>query len=169
MHDSPCKTQELKKAAQVTHIPEYAVTKNLVLAGQPQPEDWLDLVERGFNTIINIRNESERAAIEGKNVEAAGLTYIHLPLPAYELETDNLENFNQVMTQANLGNIYLHCRTASRTALLWLLKRITFDGWSMEQAEAELAAAGYDNDDMETFRFCSEDYFERAEAPEFIS
>jgi hypothetical protein len=38
------------------------------------------------------------------------------------------------------------------------------EGWTQEQAEAELRNAGYGEDSMDTFIFCTEDFFERTEA-----
>ena len=64
---------------------------------------------------------------------------------------------------AQQGPIFLHCRTATRVALMWLLDRVVYGGWSREQAEEALRAAGYGEDSMDTFSFCADDYFERAE------
>jgi hypothetical protein len=50
---------------------------------------------------------------------------------------------------------------------MWMLNRITNEGWSQEQAEAELAEAGYLDDDMDVFRFCTEDFMEREVSTEF--
>ena len=102
------------------------------------------------------------AAVEAKNAAQADLNYLFLPLPAYELEPAHMTEFAQ--TLADLppdGIICIHCRTASRVALIWMLKRMIFENWSTETAEAELVAAGYDDDSLETFRFCVEDYYER--------
>lgn len=140
---------------------EYAIAGGVVLAGQPQPEDWAGLARRGFSLVVNIRSDPDRAAKQAANASAAGLRSIHLPLPTYELEPPHLERFQEALEEANGKKALVHCRTASRTALLWMLKRIVYDGWSREEAEAELAAAGYGDEDMDVFNFCADDYFER--------
>ncbi len=147
--------------SQPNQMIEYAITETIVLAGQPQPADWTPLVERGFRRVINIRSDPERGVVEGHNAEAAGLHYQHLPLPAYELEAAHMDTFHTVLADANGDKTLIHCRTASRTALLWMLHRVMYDGWSQAQAEAELQAAGYDKDSMDTFTFCAEDFYER--------
>ena len=164
MTNTPCVSQELHQASQPEQMVEYPVSDRLVLAGQPRPQDWARLAQRDFRTVINIRSEADRAASQAEQARAAGLQYIHLPLPAYELEPEHLATFNGVLQEAH-GKILLHCRTASRTALLWLLNRIVSESWSQEQAEAELFAAGYDEDSMETFRYCTEDFFDRTMVP----
>ena len=40
--------------------------------------------------------------------------------------------------------------------------------WTQEQAEQELQQAGYEEDDMEVFRFCTEDFLEREATLELI-
>jgi uncharacterized protein (TIGR01244 family) len=146
---------------------EFALSEQLVLAGQPQPQDWAKLARRGFKTIVNIRSDSQRALFQAKQAEAVGLHYIHLPLPAYELEPQHLATFNQIMNRAaDRGKTLLHCRSASRTGLLWMLKRTVHDGWLEIEAEAELRAAGYQNDNIDTFLFCADDYSERTILPE---
>lgn len=142
---------------------EYTLKNRVLLAGQPEPEEWAQLAARGYHTVINLRSDPERAAIQQRNAEAAGLRYIHLPLPAYELEAPHLEIFRATLgAPTDTDGLVIHCRTASRVALLWMLHRVVNEGWSQEEAEAELRAAGYGDDSMETFCFCAEDYFERA-------
>jgi uncharacterized protein (TIGR01244 family) len=140
----------------------YTINERVLLAGQPEPEDWQRLVEQGYRNIINIRGDEGRAAIQARNAEEAGLEYLHLSVPAYELEPPHLAEFNRALAHAGDNKVVIHCRTASRVALLWMLNRIQYEGWTQEQAEAELRAAGYDTDSMDTFTFCAEDYFERA-------
>ena len=144
---------------------EFSVTEQVILAGQPQPDDWQKLAERGFSTVINIRSDPERAVCQSKSAKAAGLNYIYLEVPAYEMEPEHIDAFNNVLNSVNHGKILIHCRTASRTGLLWMLNRVSNFGWSREQAEAELQAAGYDEDAMDVFSFCAEDFFERTTVP----
>ncbi|MCA9981977.1 MAG: hypothetical protein KDD89_14135 [Anaerolineales bacterium] len=148
----------------------YKLSERLWLAGQPQPEQMDQLHTAGVRTLINMRSNSDLAAQEAQNAAQANLTYHFLPLPAYELEPAHMAEFEQTiahLTQETEGIVCIHCRTASRVALMWMLKRMIFENWSEEAAEAELVAAGYDDDSLETFRFCVEDYYDRlAEAEE---
>jgi len=82
---------------------QYHLTKRITLAGQPQPEDWTQLVVEGYTFVVNMRSDSERAAIEEQNAVNAGLRYLHLDLPAYELEEDHLAQFNRVLNEAGNG------------------------------------------------------------------
>lgn len=164
-----CQNQEFQMAAAQAEKPlaQYPISDQLVLAAQPGPNDWDCLAERGFNTVLNIRHDPARAAEQAQAAQAAGLRYIHLPLPAYELEPEHIQTFNEVVSQPENGRIFFHCRSASRTGLVWMLKRTVIDGWSEADAEAELRAAGYNDDNIDTFLFCAEDFFERTVTTEF--
>ncbi len=139
----------------------YQVSDTVFLAGQPKIEDWQKLAEQNFKLVINVRSDPERAAAQAQRAAAHKLRYIHLQVPAYELERVHVEAFRDALGQAEGGKVLFHCRTASRVALMWMLHRMVHDRWSQEQAEAELQGAGYSEDDMEVFRFCTEDFLER--------
>ncbi len=160
-----CESKEIRYAARFERMVEFQVIDQVVLAGQPQPDDWQKLAQRGFSTVINIRSDPERAAFQAKKAEEAGLNYIYLNVPAYEMEPEHIDAFHNILNSVNHGQILIHCRTASRTGLLWLLNRVANFGWSREQAEAELRTAGYDEDAMDVFAFCAEDFFERTTVP----
>lgn len=162
--DCEIRQQDLQEQVESKHgttMVEYVLPNGIVLAGQPQPEDWQTLAQRGFTLVVNMRSDPERAALQAENAEGAGIHSLHLPLPAYALEPVHLEAFRDVVARAGEEKLMIHCRTASRTALLWMLHRISHDEWSQEAAEAELRAAGYGDEDMEVFNYCAEDYFER--------
>jgi uncharacterized protein (TIGR01244 family) len=160
-------TNEAERAGERGALARYDIGQRLTLAGQPQPEDWARLAAEGFQVVINMRGDPERAAAQQSAAQAAGLRYIHLPLPAYELEPEHLAAFHTLI-QAQAGRIFLHCRSATRVALMWLLDRTVYDGWSQERAEAALRAAGYDEEAMETFAFCAADYFERTDVSRLV-
>lgn len=144
-----------------THLLRYTISQQLTLAGQPQPEDWARLYDEGFRVIINIRGDAERAAAQQRAAEAAGLRYMYLPLPVYELEAEHLALFHTALAHQS-EPVFLHCRTATRVALLWMLDQIVYAGHERAAVEAALRAAGYGEQSMETFAFCADDFFERA-------
>ncbi len=142
---------------------EYVITPGLTLAGQPQPPDWASLRAEGYTRVINMRSDPARSQLEETNATAAGLDYLFLPLPAYALEPEHMADFHQALAPTRPDErVYLHCRTATRVALLWLLHRQLYDGWDRQAVMAELQAAGYDAESLEVFDFCANDYFERA-------
>jgi uncharacterized protein (TIGR01244 family) len=161
-NELPC--DKLQNRVAAASMRSYAVTPAVLLAAQPQIEDWASLAAEGYTTVLNLRGDSERAAIQGQNAAAAGLRYIHKPWPAYELEREHIEELAEILADPATGRLVFHCRSATRVGLMWMLYRQLHDGLTREEAEAELRAAGYDDDSMDTFGFCADDYFERTGA-----
>lgn len=158
-NELPCGA--LKEQTEHAALRSYAVTPDVLLAAQPQVEDWAHLAAAGYTTVLNLRSDPERAAEQGRNAAAAGLRYIHRPWPAYELAREHVDELAAIVEAPETGRLVFHCRSATRVGLIWLLYRQLHHGWTRERAEAELRAADYDDDAMETFAFCADDYFER--------
>jgi uncharacterized protein (TIGR01244 family) len=158
-NELPC--DALKEQTEQAALRSYAVTPEVLLAAQPQVEDWARLAADGYTTVLNLRGDPERAAEQARNAEAAGLRYIYRPWPAYELEREHVDELAAIVGAPETGRLVFHCRSATRVGLMWMLYRQLHHGWTREQAEAELRAAGYGDDAMETFEFCADDYFER--------
>lgn len=161
-----CHSLREEVAAGQPELLVYTVTPDVALAGQPQAADWPALAQAGTNVVVNMRSDPERATEQAQQATAAGLAYHHLPLPAYELEPEHVSHFAAILNRHRGQKLFIHCRTASRVALVWLLHRVQNEGWPLATAVAELTAAGYDEESLATFHFCAEDYFERAGAPE---
>lgn len=167
MTNQPCHPEASAAYDDQAPLIAYNISDRVMLAGQPQPTDWAALYDQGYRLVINMRSDPERAAVQARYAEAVGLRYLHLPLPAYELEPEHLAEFHAALQAAAPDEkIVVHCRTASRVALLWMLDQITYTGLSTADAEAALRAAGYDDDAMETFSFCADDYFDRTAQPQ---
>lgn len=151
----------LQQQTEQTAMQSHAVNERVLLAAQPQPDDWQRLAAQGYHTILNIRSDPARAAVQQQAAEQAGLRYIYVPVPAYELGSEHLAQIARLLDDPELGRTVLHCRSGTRVGLLWLLYRTVHQGVSPEAARAELQAAGYDADAMDVFEFCAEDFFER--------
>lgn len=161
-NELPCGA--LKQQTAHAALRSYALTSGVLLAAQPQVADWARLAAEGYTTVLNLRGDPERAAAQGRSAEAAGLRYIHRPWPAYALEREHIDELAAIVEAPETGRLVFHCRSATRVGLMWMLYRQLHHGWSRLQAAAELRAAGYDDDSMETFAFCADDYFERSAA-----
>lgn len=162
MNEKRCRALQDIVAAGKARLIMHPISDDIVLAGQPQPEHWPELADN-FDLVINMRTDPELAEEQAENAAEAGLPTIHLPLPTYELEKEHIEAFHHLLESYAGQRLFIHCRTASRVGLLWMLDRIIHQGWSWEAAQREMEEAGYDADSLDVFNFCAEDYFERAD------
>lgn len=139
-------------------FPVYFVGDGVMLAGQPKPSEWRLLAQQ-YHTVINIRSDPARAEVQRGVIEAAGMQQIYLPLPR-ELEAEHLQAFAEMVERGQADGLIVHCRTASRTALIWMLYRLLYHNWSEEQARDELLQAGYEAERIAHFTLFVRQYMQ---------
>lgn len=110
----------------------------------------LELTKRGFKAVINVADGPDTEA-EGAAVKAAGMKYFVLPIGVGgspgQYDPAKVDPVLNAMTDRANQPVYLHSGNGHRTAMLWLIKRVLVDGWSVEQAGAEAVTIGLVNDD----------------------
>lgn len=97
-------------------------------AGKLDRADIETLAQRGVRTIVNNRPDGEDPgqlpADEARRVaEAHGIAYHHIPVTMQSLSGADVEAFAAVLADAPKP-IVAHCRSGTRSALLWALARM---------------------------------------------
>lgn len=131
--------------AKYKELPNYQkVNANLFRGGQPVEGGLQRLASLGIKTIINLRDDDERARAEEVEARAAGLRYFNVPLKG--LRTPSDDQVNRVLAIINAPEnqpVFLHCRRGSdRTGIIIACYRISHDNWTSEQAKAEAKRYG---------------------------
>ncbi len=105
----------------------------LLVGGQPSVEQLDALRESGYVTVVNLRGEGE-GGTGAAEVEAAGLTYVALPIPDAEaMSEENARRLANVLDEAE-GPVVLHCGSGNRVGGLLALKAFYVDGLSADEA-----------------------------------
>ena len=117
------------------------------VTGRLDRADIEALAEAGVRTIINNRPDGEDpgqlpAAEARKLAEAKGIAYHHIPITAASLSRGDVDAFAATL-QAAAGPIVAHCRSGTRSTLLWALTRLR-DGVDPLTLVAEAARHGID-------------------------
>ncbi|MDF1561628.1 MAG: sulfur transferase domain-containing protein [Deltaproteobacteria bacterium] len=120
---------------------------DLLIGGQPTPEQLEALKAAGYRTVISLQSESEEGAetvlAVARNTFGAGA--VHLPVPGVlGVDEDNAAKLHEALKTARErgGKIVIHCRTGGRASALYALARYRHEGVSAEAAMAEAKAAG---------------------------
>jgi sulfide:quinone oxidoreductase len=97
-------------------------------AGSLDRADIERLAQQGVRTIINNRPDGEDAgqlpAAEAARLAAAhGIAYHHIPITMASLSPADVDAFAAVLARAPQP-IVAHCRSGTRSALLWALVRL---------------------------------------------
>ena len=108
---------------------------------QPTAEGIQTLQSRGVRTIINLRDDPVRS--EKSSVEAAGMTYVHIPTNAGRIEPEKIRQALESMRTLPRP-IFVHCAVGcDRTGLEIAMYRIVIEKWERADAIRELYAHGY--------------------------
>ena len=118
--------------------------------GPIQSRDWVvsELSRRGFKTFIDIApaRDGEAVAVAARGV---GMKYMAMPVAREggQLDATKIDPVIKAIADPANHPVFVHSVNARSTAMLWLIKRVVNDGWSVEQAGAEATTIGLVNDD----------------------
>lgn len=119
----------------------------LSVAGRLDRADIDALAQAGVRTIINNRPDGEDpgqlpAAEARRFAEAHGIAYRHIPITAATLSRADVDAFAAALRDAP-APVVAHCRSGTRSALLWALTRLR-EGANSLSLIAEAARHGID-------------------------
>jgi protein tyrosine phosphatase (PTP) superfamily phosphohydrolase (DUF442 family) len=118
------------------------VTPWLFRGGQPGPAAFATLHQLGIRTVVNLTAEAER---DQAWAEAAGMRVVYIPLAPFGPPTlAEAELFLATIRDPEGGPYFVHCFHGSdRTGAMVACYRMAVEGWSPEQAFAEMQLFGF--------------------------
>lgn len=125
----------------------FSLGPGLSVAGRLDRTDIDALSRAGVRTIINNRPDGEDpgqlpAAEAQRIAEAHGIAYHHIPITAATLSRADVDAFAVVLRDAP-APLVAHCRSGTRSTLLWALTRMR-EGADSLSLIAEAAQHGID-------------------------
>lgn len=136
--------QSLELTAQSTAPPAISiknfgkVNENYYRGSQPDAAEFQDLKRLGVKTVIDLRKDRVEEASEW--ARAAGLQYVNIPLTTKRPATDTqTAGFLQLVNNPANWPVFVHCKGGRhRTGEMTAIYRISHDGWTGDQAYAEM-------------------------------
>lgn len=117
----------------------YKIDEGVYRSEQPSKEQFLFLEDYGIREVLNLRNYHNDNS-EGKGTD---ITLLHVKMAAHNIRTKDVIKALRLIKDRQ-GAILIHCKHgADRTSLIAAMYRITFQGWTKEEAIAELKGGGY--------------------------
>jgi protein tyrosine phosphatase (PTP) superfamily phosphohydrolase (DUF442 family) len=112
------------------------------------------LKERGYKSIVNLRQASEQGANIDETraaVTSAGLKFIHLPFNVSAPDELVVDAFLKAVTDPANQPVFINCGSANRVGGLWLTKRLLVDGWDEAKALEEAKLIGLSSEPLQKF------------------
>ena len=123
------------------------VAVDLKLAGGSTPSagglDWL--TEKGYKTLVDLRESSETSVGFIAEVARRGLRYIPLPVDSRSIDRAHVDRFNFELATADARPIFFFDSDGTRSAALWYIRRITVDRVDRQIARREAEELGLSN------------------------
>ena len=131
------------------------IADGVFVAGQIAPEEVPGLAAQGIRTIVNNRPDGEepgQPSAEEVRHEAtqAGMIYQQIPVTTGSITADDVAAMDRAI-RTGVKPILAHCRSGTRSYLLWAAAQLTHGGGdgggaglSAEEIVARGAAQGFD-------------------------
>jgi len=114
------------------------VNANYYRGAQPEGRDYADLAALGIKTVIDLTQDGD--ASEPSIVQHTGLKFYRIPMTTHETPSEEkLVQFLKLVNDPANQPVYVHCQGGRhRTGVMTAVYRMTDDGWSADQAFAEM-------------------------------
>jgi tyrosine-protein phosphatase SIW14 len=115
------------------------VNANYFRGAQPEGQDYADLAALGIKTVINLTSD-DADPNEPAMVARSGMRYVQIPMTTNRAPTAaQLSQFLSIVQDPASQPVYVHCVGGKhRTGVMTAVYRMTDDGWSSDQAFAEM-------------------------------
>jgi len=107
--------------------------------------DWL--TEKGYKTLVDLRESSETDLPFITEATRRGLRYIALPINLKSIDRGHVVRFNFELASAEARPLYFFDSDGTRAATLWYIRRIAVDRVNTEIARREAEDLGLKNPD----------------------
>ena len=114
------------------------INENYYRGAQPEETDYADLSALGIKTVIDLTRDGDPN--EHRFVEKNGMKFFRIPLTTSERPSDAaIAQFLKLVTDPANFPVYVHCQGGRhRTGVMTAVYRMSQDGWSADQAYAEM-------------------------------
>lgn len=121
------------------------VNDNYYRGSQPSASQFEALKQLGVKTVIDLRKDRVKNASAWAH--AAGLRYVNIPLTTKKAATaEQTTEFLKLVNDPANWPVYVHCKGGRhRTGQMTAILRITNEGWTGDQAYAEMKRYDFEN------------------------
>ncbi|MER3429242.1 MAG: hypothetical protein C4334_14345 [Pyrinomonas sp.] len=131
------------------------VDDHLFRGAQPKTRGLALLAAMGIRTVINLRDDDEKAERERIVVQSLGMRYFNVPMRGLARpQNEQIERVLALISDPANWPVFIHCRRgADRTGTVIACYRIAKQGWTAKRAISEAESYG-----MSFFAFAMRDY-----------
>ena len=118
----------------------FKVSDDLYRSAQPDTQGMKNLKQLGIKTVVNLRSFHT----DQDELENTGLLREHIYMVAWHPEKEEAVRFLKIVSDSARTPVLVHCQHGSdRTGAMCAVYRVAVQGWSKEEAIAEITGGGF--------------------------
>jgi protein tyrosine/serine phosphatase len=118
----------------------HQISPNLYRSEQPTALGMRNLEKLGIRTVINLRFFNN----DSKEVQGTSLRTERVKILTWDIDDEHVVEVMRILRNPQNGPYLIHCQHgADRTGLMSAMYRILEQGWTVDEALAELTEGGY--------------------------
>ena len=112
--------------------------------GQPRGADYADLASLGIKAVVDLKHADD--VNESDLVRQMGMRFYLIPLTTISAPSGAaVTQFLKLVDDPENQPVFVHCEGGhDRTGVMTAIYRVTHDGWTSQQAYAEMKRFGFD-------------------------
>jgi tyrosine-protein phosphatase SIW14 len=119
----------------------YQLNAALYRGGHVSQRGACHLRALGINTVVSLRLVDRDAKFAAR----AGFNYVHIPFKTWQPDEDQVVEFLKIAVNPDCQPVYVYCnRGSERTGMMSATYRVVVEGWSKEDAIAEMTEGPFD-------------------------
>lgn len=117
----------------------YRVSATLYRGAQPTREGFGELARLGVKSVLSLRGfHDDDVPVE------AGLAHERISFKAWHAEDEDVVRFLRFVADPAHQPVFVHCQWgADRTGMMCAIERVALEGWSKDDALAEMTQGGF--------------------------
>ena len=121
----------------------HQVSDVLYRGAKPTREGIDELGKMGVKTIIDLETRYD-VGVSDDDATGTGITVVHIGFDPWHPKESDVVQFLRVVTNESRQPLFVHCRHGSdRTGMMCAIYRIAVQGWTKDQAIAEMTHGGF--------------------------
>jgi uncharacterized protein (TIGR01244 family) len=126
------------------------ISDTLTVGGQPTEDELRSMAEEGVRTVVNLRTAGEEEQPlspeeEGRQVEAAGMQYVHIPVSMKGMGPQLVDQFRAKLNEVP-GPVFVHCHRGKRAGAFAMMHAAVERGMTGEQTLKQAEQMGFECD-----------------------
>jgi protein tyrosine/serine phosphatase len=115
------------------------INANYYRGAQPKGQDYADLAAIGVKSVIDLTDD-DTDSTEPSMVKRSGMKAFHIPMNTHITPSkEQVVQFFKIVNDPANQPVYVHCAGGRhRTGVMTAVYRMTFDGWTADQAYREM-------------------------------